>query len=374
MKELAAIFSICSLHPENALALATLVKASGSTYRRPGARMLILEDGGSAGSVSGGCLERDLIEKGQVAARKGESILVTYDTSAEEDIVFGVGLGCKGAVHILVEPLRPGSAAEELIRFIENIFHRRHSGAVATVFQIRGDVQVRLGDRWMLDSDGTVSGRLDDEGLRAKINAATVEALSSNRSRTMEFELPGGEVEVFVEVMHSPAPMVIFGAGYDAYPLLRLAKEVGFHVTVADARPAYAQATQFPEADAVVVVRPEEIATLGLNQRTAAVIMSHNYLTDFGFLQAVLPLNLRYLGLMGPRARTLKMLQELQEAGLETSEDLLRKIHNPVGLDIGAENPEQIALSILAEIQAVIAGRPGGLLREKKGPIHAPTH
>ena len=374
MKELAAILSICSLHPENALALATLVKASGSTYRRPGARMLILEDGGSAGSVSGGCLERDLIEKGQVAARKGESILVTYDTSAEEDIVFGVGLGCKGAVHILVEPLRPGSAAEELIRFIGNIFHRRHSGAVATVFQIRGDVQVRLGDRWMLDSDGKVSGRLDDEGLRAKINAATVEALSSNRSRTMEFELPGGEVEVFVEVMHTPAPMVIFGAGYDAHPLLRLAKEVGFHVTVADARPAYAQAARFPEADAVVVVRPEEIATLGLNQRTAAVIMSHNYLTDFGLLQAVLPLNLRYLGMMGPRARTLKMLQELQEAGLETSEDLLRKIHNPVGLDIGAENPEQIALSILAEIQAVIAGRPGGLLREKKGPIHAPTH
>lgn len=374
MKELAAILSICSLRPENALALATLVKASGSTYRRPGARMLILEDGGSAGSVSGGCLERDLIEKGQAAARKEESILVTYDTSAEEDIVFGVGLGCKGAVHILVEPLRPGSAAEELIRFIGNIFHRRHSGAVATVFQIRGDVQVRLGDRWMLDSDGKVSGRLDDEGLRAKINAATVEALSSNRSRTMEIELPGGEVEVFVEVMHSPAPMVIFGAGYDAHPLLRLAKEVGFHVTVADVRPAYAQAARFPEADAVVVVRPEEIATLGLNQRTAAVIMSHNYLTDFGFLQAVLPLNLRYLGLMGPRARTLKMLQELQEAGLETSEDLLRKIHNPVGLDIGAENPEQIALSILAEIQAVIAGRPGGLLREKNGPIHAPIH
>jgi xanthine/CO dehydrogenase XdhC/CoxF family maturation factor len=226
----------------------------------------------------------------------------------------------------------------------------------------------------MLDSDGKVSGRLDDEGLRAKINAATVEALSSNRSRTMEFELPGGEVEVFVEVMHSPAPMVIFGAGYDAHPLLRLAKEVGFHVTVADARPAYAQTAGFPEADAVVVVRPEEIATLGLNQRTAAVIMSHNYLTDFGFLQAVLPLNLRYLGLMGPRARTLKMLQELQEAGLETSEDLLRKIHNPVGLDIGAENPEQIALSILAEVQAVIADRPGGFLREKKGPIHAPTH
>jgi xanthine/CO dehydrogenase XdhC/CoxF family maturation factor len=140
---------------------------------------------------------------------------------------------------------------------------------------------------------------------------------------------------------------------------------------VADVRPAYARAERFPEADVVVVVRPEEIATLGLNHSSAAVIMSHNYFTDSCFLKAALPLHLRYLGLMGPRTRALKMLQELQAAGFETSEDLLRRIHNPVGLDIGAENPEQIALAILAEIQAVMAARPGGLLRERKGPIHA---
>jgi xanthine/CO dehydrogenase XdhC/CoxF family maturation factor len=189
----------------------------------------------------------------------------------------------------------------------------------------------------------------------------------------MEFELPGGKVEVLVEVIHPPTPLVIFGAGYDAVPLSRMAKEAGFHVTVADVRPAYAQASRFPEADAIKVVRPEEIAMLGLNQDTAAVIMSHNYLTDCGFLKAVLPLNFRYVGLMGPRVRALKMLQELREAGLDISKEFLQRIHNPVGLDIGAENPEQIALAILAEIQAVMAGRPGSSLREKKGPIHAAT-
>lgn len=374
MKELVSILSICSLHPESALALATLVKVSGSTYRRLGARMLVLRNGESIGSVSGGCLEREVVEKARAASGQGESILVTYDTSAEEDIVFGAGLGCKGAVHILIEPLRPGSAVEEWIRFAGRVFQQRQSGAAATVFQIRGDVPVRLGDRLMLDSDGNASGRIGDRVLNAKMLAAAAEALSANRSKPVEIELTGGGAEVLVEVIHAPAPLVIFGAGYDAVPLSRLAKEVGFHVTVADVRPAYARLARFPEADAVAVVRPEEIATLGLNQRTAAVIMSHNYLTDREFLKAVLPLNLRYLGLMGPRARALQMLEELRDAGLGTGEDLLRRIHNPVGLDIGAENPEQIALAILAEIQAVVAGRPGGLLREKKGPIHAPTH
>ena len=373
MKELATILGICALHPENALALATLVKTSGSTYRHPGARMLVLRNGEPIGSVSAGCLERDVVKKAHAASRKGENILVTYDTSAEEDIVFGAGLGCKGTVHILVEPLRPGSAADDFTRYAGRVFQRRQSGAAATVCQVLGNVPVRIGDRLMVDADGNVTGRIEEPSLNTKLLAAAAESLSENRSRTMEFELPGGMVEAFVEVIHSPVPLVIFGAGYDAGPLSRMAKEAGFHVTVADARPAYAQVARFPEADAVVVVRPEEIAALGLNKITTAVVMSHNYLTDCAFLKALLPLNLRYLGLMGPRARALQIIQDLRLGGMESAEDVLGRIHSPVGLDIGAENPEQIALAILAEIQAVMAGCPGGSLREKKGPIHAPA-
>jgi len=373
MNELAAILAAHARQPDKTAALATLVQTSGSTYRRPGARMFIAADGQSVGSISGGCLERDVIEKAQGVMQSGQALLLTYDTTAEEDLVFGAGLGCKGAVHILVEPVKPGSPAAGLIQFVNHLFQQRQSGAVATVFRIQGLIQARLGDRLMLDPDGAVAGEVQDAALKSKMLAAAREAFPANRSQTVEFALAAGTAEVFVEVIHAPVPLVIFGAGYDAAPLARLAKELGFHVTVADLRPAYAQLDRFPEADAVLVLRPEETARLALNEKTAVVVMSHNYLTDRAFLKVLLPLPLRYLGLMGPRARALKMLQELRQGELPADEAMLRQIHNPVGLDIGAESPEQIALAILAEIQAVISGHAGGLLREKKSSIHTPV-
>jgi xanthine/CO dehydrogenase XdhC/CoxF family maturation factor len=373
MKELAAILSAHARQPGKAAALATLVQTSGSTYRRPGARMWVSSDGESVGSISGGCLERDVIEKAQSVLQNGQPLLLTYDTTAEEDLVFGAGMGCKGTVHILVEPVQPGSPAAGLIQFVNHLFQGRRSGVAATVFRLQGHAQARLGDRLMLDPDGEVSGEIQDAALQSKMLAAARAALPASRPAAVELELAGGKAGVFVEVIHAPAPLVIFGAGYDAAPLARLAKEVGFHVTVADVRPAYARPDRFPEADAVVVLRPEEVARLALNERTAAVIMSHNYLTDRAFLKELLPLPLRYLGLMGPKERAQKMIRELRQEGFAASEAMLRQIHNPVGLDIGAENPEQIALAILAEIQAVLSGHAGGLLREKRSSIHSPA-
>ena len=373
MKELAAILGACRRQPDQTAALATLVQTSGSTYRRPGARMLISADGEFVGSISGGCLERDVVEKAQGVIQNGQSILLSYDTTSEEDIVFGAGMGCKGAVHILVEQVRPGLPAAGMIHFVENILQRRQSGVAATVYRIEGEVPARIGDRLMLDPEGKVLGQIQDQALQSKLLASARETLTSNRSKSVEIELPAGRAEVFVEVIHAPVALVIFGAGYDAAPMARLAKELGHQITVADARPAYAKPERFPEADEVVVARPEDLGRLGLTSRTAAVIMSHNYLTDRAYLKALLPLKLRYLGLMGPAARGRKMLQELREEGLETDEAMLRQIHNPVGLDIGAENPEQIALAVLAEIQAVITGHAGGLLRDKQSSIHTPA-
>ena len=373
MKELAAILRAQARQPDQTAALATLVKASGSTYRRPGARMWISADGESVGSISGGCLEQDVIEKAQGVMQNGQTLLVAYDTTSEEDLVFGAGMGCQGVVHILVEPVRPGSPAAGLIQFVNRLFQQRRSGVAATIFRLQGLVQAQPGDRLMLDSDGEAAGAIQDPALQSKMFAAAREILAASRSKTVEFELAAGTAEVFVEVIQPPAPLVIFGAGYDAAPLARLAKEVGYHVTVADVRPAYARPDRFPEADAVVALRPEEIVRLALNEQTAAVIMSHNYLTDRAFLKALLPLPLRYLGLMGPKDRARRMLQELRQEGFAAGEALLRQIHNPVGLDIGAENPEQIALAILAEIQAVLSGHAGGLLRDKQSSIHSPA-
>ncbi|MGD1083695.1 MAG: XdhC family protein [Verrucomicrobiota bacterium] len=374
MKELAAILQACAHAPGRRMALATLARASGSTYRRPGARMLIFPDGQSVGAISGGCLERDVIEKAQAVLEGGQSVVLTYDTTPEEDVVFGAGLGCKGVVDILVEPVGPGLPGAELVRFINTIFKGRQSGVAATIFRIRGGVAARPGDRLMLDSTGNCLGQIQDPALQTQMLALAREALAANRSKTVELELANGGVEVFVELIHAPRPLVIFGAGHDAGPIVRLAKEVGFEVTVVDARPAYARPERFPEADAVVAARPEDLSKIGLNPRTAAVVMSHNYLMDRAFLQALLPRSLAYLALLGPGARVRQMLQELRQEGWEADEAAsLRQIHCPAGLDIGAENPEQIALAVLAEIQAVISGHAGGFLREKKGPIHAPS-
>ncbi len=171
-------------------------------------------------------------------------------------------------------------------------------------------------------------------------------------------EVNGGAVVALVEIVHGPQPLVIFGGGYDAIPLTRMAKELGYHVTVVDARPAYAEAGRFPGADAVILARPEQLAAkVKLTERTAAVIMSHNYLNDAAALQALAPHALRYLGLMGPRKRAEKMAADFGKEGGDPA--ILQRAHNPIGLDIGADTPEQIALAILAEIQ----GGDGGARR-----------
>jgi len=375
MKELTAILEAWFGQTGQPAALATLVQASGSTYRRPGARMLILPDGQSVGSISGGCLERDVIEKAAPVMAQGQTTLLTYDTTSEEDLVFGAGLGCKGTVHILLEPVSPGMPAADLLDFVSQLFRQRRSGLVATVFQTKGLVPIEVGRRLMLSLDGPASGQIREGAIHAKILGALREIQTSGRSKCVELEMPSGRVDAFLEIIHAPVPLLIFGAGYDALPLVRLAREIGFHVTVADVRPAYATPERFPEANAVVVIPPDEISRLGLTERAAAVIMSHNYLTDRAFLKALLEVPLRYLGLMGPRARAKKMVEELRQEGFTASEaSVLSRIHNPVGLDIGAETPEQIALAILAEIQAEFSGQPGGRLRDKKTPIHSPPH
>jgi xanthine/CO dehydrogenase XdhC/CoxF family maturation factor len=223
----------------------------------------------------------------------------------------------------------------------------------------------------MLDPKGAATGEIEDPALRSNMLAALRQIVPSSRPTTVEMGLTGGKAEVFLEEIRSPSPLVIFGAGYDAVPLVRMAKELGFHVTVADLRPAYALRERFPEADAVLVTSPEEISCLALNERSAAVIMAHNYFADRAFLKALLPLRLRYLGLMGPKGRASRMLKELRQEGCSVLEGAT--IHNPVGLDIGAENPEQIALAILGEVQAVFSGHAGGSLRQKEGPIHTPA-
>lgn len=351
-------------------ALATIVKVSGSTYRRPGARMLMTQDGQLVGSISGGCLESDVFEHAQGVMTSGEPIIVKYDTMSDEDIVWGLGLGCNGMVQVLIERLTPESKLSP-IAFIAQCIHRQQPGVLATVFRIEGQVRAKVGDCVMLYEDGTLTSSIQDAELAAGVVKDAREVLRDSRSTVNAYQFSHGSAEVLIEAIQPPVPLTIFGAGHDSMPLVRIAKELGWHVTVVDSRPAYATPDRFPLADAVVVCRPEALREkVCLSDRAVAAIMTHNYLHDLKLLETLLPLPLRYIGILGPKSRTERLLQELQQKGIVLTDEQLSRLYGPVGLDIGSDTPEEIALAILAEVQAVLANRSGGFLRNRQGPIH----
>jgi xanthine/CO dehydrogenase XdhC/CoxF family maturation factor len=333
MTEIAEILKLLDAHPGSPAVLATLVRVDGSSYRRPGARLLWLADGAHAGSISGGCLEEDLIERARRALATGRAEVATYDTAAENDIVWGTGTGCDGRVTVLLEPLPPDRP--RWVQTLRANLAAQRSTALAVAYG--GLPEIRLGTRLA-----------DDPPAGAE----------------------GGEI--FAETVQPPYPLVVFGAGDDAQPLVRMALELGWQVTVVDSRPAYATATRFPGA-AVVIVWPAEFAaeSVPLGPRTLAVVMTHRYRDDLALLPRLLTAPLAYLGLLGPRHRMQRLLSGIEGSGLAITPEMRARLHAPVGLDIGGRTPETVALSILAEIQARLAGRSAGFLRDgPPGPIH----
>ncbi len=355
-------------------ALATIVKVRGSAYRRPGARMLMAPDGRTVGSISAGCLDRDVCERAHTVIASGAPVVATYDTTAAGDDVWGLGLGCAGLVEILIEPLGQDAQAGQVLTFLGERVRRRDVGVVVTVFRSGGVAAGAVGSHLMLTEDSLASCSVEDTRLAQALTEEARQALREGRSRVREYAVPGGTAEALIEVVSPPMPLVIYGAGDDAVPLARLAKEIGWHVTVVDSRSGFASTERFPWADAVVVVRPEDAGPrVPVDERTAAVVMTHSYGHDLELLKMLLPSPVRYLGVLGARNRTVAMLRALKEAGLAVGEHDLGKVYSPVGMDIGAETPEEIALAILAEIRAVTTGRTAGFLRDRKGPIHDRT-
>ena len=370
MKELIAIIDeLDKTRDDKKSALATVVEVKGSTYRRPGARMLMTEGSHVVGSISGGCLEADVFERADQVMASGEPVVVKYDTTAADDIVWGLGLGCNGLVRVFIERLTPDKPNS--VTFLAECFRRRQMGVLATVISVEGQVQEKIGTSLMLSQDGKAISHIENSELSASILNDAQEALLNSLSTLKLYQLHTGNAEVFIEVIQPPVPLVIFGAGHDAIPVVQLASELGWHVTVVDSRQSYATKNRFSLADAVILSRPESIIeNVFVDHRTVAVVMTHNYLYDREILRTLLPFPLRYLGILGPKSRTERLLQELQAEGSRPSPEQLRRLYGPIGLDIGADTPEEIALAIVAEIQAVIANRSGGLLRDRRGPIH----
>ena len=371
MKELQNILKTFeqTKNSDQSIALATLVKASGSTYRRPGARMLMTSGGQMVGSLSGGCLEGDVFEQAQGVMTSGKPIVVEYDTMSDEDIIWGLGLGCNGIVQILIERIKPENSFNPLTFLSDCIRHRR-VGFLATVFQVEGEIKTKIGTRLILYPDGRVESNIPDTDLVTQIRDDAQNALKNSRSLINTYPLLIGKAEVFIEFIQPPIPLIIFGAGHDVLPLVRLAQELGWYVTVVDNRQAEVTGERFQCADHVILSSPEKVCDrVHLNHRTIAVVMTHNYLHDLELLKTLLPSPVQYLGILGPKSRTETLLQDLPEE-ITPTEQQRQRLYSPIGLDIGGDTPEEIALSIVAEIQAVIRNRTGESLRNRLRPIH----
>jgi xanthine/CO dehydrogenase XdhC/CoxF family maturation factor len=346
-----------------ASALATVVSVEGSTYRRPGARMLILPDGRRVGAISGGCLEADVAERARGVIATGEPICVLWDTRTESAEIL-LELGCRGAMDILIERADSPDVRSAL-DFLASFEADRGAGALATAFRVKGSPEVRVGERAALRSGFRPTGSRFGEAAAAELESA----LAAARPIVRTYDLPGGRVEAVIERADPPVSLLICGAGEDAVPLATLARGLGWETRVFDHRPALLTSDRFPSARALLSIDAAAIArTVALDRRTAAVIMTHNNERDLEWLRALGRSEIGYLGLLGPRSRAQRLLEALEEEGDEAPR---MPFQSPAGLDIGSETPQEIALSILAEVQAVLAGRSGGFLRDRRAPIHS---
>lgn len=336
--------------------LATVVKTRGSSYRLPGARLLLTSQGRRAGSVSGGCLEDDLVKKAWWLTESG-AMIRRYDTTPDGELSTGFGLGCNGVIHVLLERLEPGNAPA--LELIQSVRTTRRSAAIAHLI---GPSQA-VGQRLIIDASGQATRNFSDAALATALEAEARAVLRDGKSRGAYL----GQAEAFVEVVPPPVRLLVFGAGDDAVPLTAFAKHLGWQVSVFDGRAHYARREKFPLADEVSV-RPAGRSGAPIDGWTVAVLMSHSYRQDLDALLEVAPQQPRYLGVLGPRKRTARLIEE---AGLNGSH-LGSALHSPIGLDIGADGPEQVALAVVAEIQATLNGRFGGQLRDRSGSIHAP--
>lgn len=350
------------------VALATVVHVEGSSYRRPGARMLVTEDGEMTGAISGGCLEGDALRRALLAIVQQQNKLITYDTTDEDDAKIGVQLGCNGVVHILFEPIDPQSP-HHAIRLLEQVLEKREDAVLVTLFRLNQAAQQP--GTCLRYAGNSFAGSLEDGELKTMIVKDVFEVFSTKQGMVKQYGDEKPALHGFVELLKPPVSLIIAGAGNDAMPLVEIARIQGWHTTVVDGRALYATPARFPGAGRVIVSKAKDVPDkVVIDERTVFVLMTHNYNYDLALLELLLQKEVTYIGTLGPKSKLERMLDELAAKGMVVSEESRARIHGPVGLDIGAETAEEIALSVTAEIKSVLSERTGIPLREKNGPIH----
>jgi xanthine/CO dehydrogenase XdhC/CoxF family maturation factor len=350
--------------------LATVVHLEGSSYRRPGARMLVLEDGLMIGAISGGCLEGDALKKALLTFIEKNNRLITYDTSDEEDASVGVQLGCEGVIQVLFEYIHTHQENNP-IELLRKATAQRKTAVLVTLFDLKNKRDVQLGTRLLqIEKDSFASTDLDPALI--SVLKKDVAVVYEQQVSTFKEYKSGHQINAFIECIEPPISLVVVGAGNDAIPMIQIASILGWEVKVVDGRQTHAKEDRFISACQVLVSKPEAVLEqMVIDNRTCFVLMTHNYNYDVAMLQALLTTEVPYIGVLGPKKKLNKMLDAIKEQGITITDQMLERIYGPTGLDIGAENAGEIATSIIAEIQAVFNNKNGQMLKFKKDVIHS---
>lgn len=354
--------------------------------------MLLFADSTMIGAISGGCLENDVLERALSVMETGQAQYILYDGSdASNDELLGdsfrFGMGCNGKTGVLIERL--SGYNDEFIRTIENALQSSQTLDIATVFEMTNHAEssqmpVLSGIHAFRFENGDVSDAFGEDSPKAihlaeRIAACLDEFSAAKQPAAFVYKIQSekGEAQEYSVLLERLPPvkeLIVFGAGYDSIPLVDMASKLGWSVTVADARPAFLTKERFPTAQKLVRFHTETLEDvtreLRINPHTAAIVMTHHLERDAEVLRCILPRKPLYCGLLGPKERFAKIQKLWKERAYKISKELLRPLHTPIGLDIGAETAEEVALSILSELQAVMRNKKGTSLKHKRGRIH----
>jgi xanthine/CO dehydrogenase XdhC/CoxF family maturation factor len=341
-------------------AIATIVRLRGSAYRREGTRMLIRPDGTYECALSGGCLEPSVADAAMRVIESGEPVIVNYDLA--DDSLWGLGMGCSGAIDVRIERLDEVDRDEVMREWFSVLEHGKKAALVTPLSGVTGRMLVR--------SDREPQGSLSNGAMEQEALARARMRLTAPFSHSGPERLTGGEV--FCEISLPAPELVVFGANPDAAPLARQAWSLGFSVTMVDVRSAYLTSECFPMAKLVPAHFNQFSTAVPLTPESSVLVMNHHLERDEESLRYALESDARYIGVLGPLSRYQMLLSELASKGYRPSAARLARVHSPVGLSIGAETPEEIAVSILAEILAVQRGFTGGFLSGAEGSLHTP--
>ncbi len=350
--------------------LATVVHVEGSAYRRAGARMLVDEFGNITGAISGGCLEGDALRKALHALHHQKNKLITYDTSDEDDAIIGAQLGCNGIIQVLFEPINYDDELNPC-EILKDAIQKKKPLAIVVQFNLN-KIKNQQGTNLIISEDSEIIGNQTEKEIFDHILEQAKQAIKYDKSQFTEFLIGEENQYFFIQSYQPPVKLIIVGAGNDAQILAQQADLLGWEVIVTDGRPTHANKNRFTSSCQIIVSKPEEsLKNIPLNNRSCIVLMSHNYNYDLAVLKLVITdKQIPYIGILGPKKKYQRMLDDMAQAGVELETDSLLKIYAPVGLEIGAETPAEIGLSILSEIQAVISNKNAKPLREKTTSIH----